>query len=172
MLHEEKLHMNEQQRSATLKEAAVRPVATRTSCHLDSEGEVGEGGREDDEANRHLAAMEQDTQQWCEALEVDASAKAARLKEFKDSQKVQNKAVGTHHKALLDLEKSLHGRTMGRTVGRVVRHVKLGDGDSRGPDTPTREYLRSFPLTARAQEGSLKRVGGSLVADTGSLAIE
>mmetsp|Transcript_138986 Transcript_138986/g.387626 ORF Transcript_138986/g.387626 Transcript_138986/m.387626 type:complete len:252 (+) Transcript_138986:87-842(+) len=46
MLHEEKLHMNEQQRSATLKEA-----------------------------NRHLAAMEQDTQQWCEALEVDASAK-------------------------------------------------------------------------------------------------
>lgn len=149
---EEKLDLNDQQKATALKEA-----------------------------RRHLTAMEHDSKDWGEAYAVDFEMKAVHLREYQERQRAQNKAVASHHKALLDTEKTLHGRTMERTMGRLVRHMQMSDADTRGSETPTKDFLRTYPLpmpTARdgaplsAREGggvgfggTLKHAGGVLVSD-------
>mmetsp|Transcript_4666 Transcript_4666/g.10959 ORF Transcript_4666/g.10959 Transcript_4666/m.10959 type:complete len:119 (-) Transcript_4666:85-441(-) len=117
--------------------------------------------------------MEQEAKDWREAQEMDVGAQAARLREFKETQKAQNKAVAAHHKGLLDVEKELHGRTMERTMARVARHMRLGDGD-KVADAPTRDFLRCFPLPSPRPPGTsvptgpLQRAGAAaLLAEVG-----
>lgn len=84
-------------------------------------------------ARRHLAAMEQEHQmiQCQQAAEIQL--KEARLQEWKEIERRRNDEVVKHHKDLLDLERSLHTKTMERTIDRVTRHLKFGCEDSEVP---------------------------------------
>lgn len=81
-----------------------------------------------DSASRHCAALEQGATKWREAQEAEFEFKEGRLRDFKASQEAQNRAVTQHHKTLLDAEKLAHGRTMERTMNRVMRQAKGADG--------------------------------------------
>jgi len=81
-----------------------------------------------DSAKNHCVALEREAAKWRETQEVDFEFKEARLRDFKASQEAQNRVVAQHHKTLLDAEKLAHGRTMERTMNRVMRQVKCADG--------------------------------------------
>jgi len=85
-----------------------------------------------DAARRHLAAMEHELQLNTAQLESLHSHKESRLDEFKETEKQNAEALVKHHKDMLDLEQSLHARTMERTMDRVTRHLKLPNE----PDAP------------------------------------
>mmetsp|Transcript_82487 Transcript_82487/g.256510 ORF Transcript_82487/g.256510 Transcript_82487/m.256510 type:complete len:387 (-) Transcript_82487:432-1592(-) len=84
-------------------------------------------------ADGHLAAATREAEHWREVQEADLAMRGERLKDWRAGQKAQNTAVAAHHRGLLDMEKTLHGRTMERTMGRVARHMKLGSGLAETP---------------------------------------
>lgn len=88
-------------------------------------------------ARKHLAAMEQEHQtlQCHQAAEIQL--KEARLQEWKESERRRNDGVVKHHKDLLDLERSLHAKTMERTLDRVTRHLKFGHEETEAGQTET-----------------------------------
>lgn len=85
-----------------------------------------------DAARRHLAAMEHELQLNKAELESLHGHKQSRLDEFKMAEKQNAEALVKHHKDMLDLEQSLHAKTMERTMDRVTRHLKLPNE----PDAP------------------------------------
>lgn len=78
-----------------------------------------------DAARKHLAAMEHELQLNQAQLEALHTHNESRLDEFKSTEKQNAEALVKHHKDMLELEQSLHARTMERTMDRVTRHLKL-----------------------------------------------
>jgi len=76
-------------------------------------------------AQRHLAAMEQELQDSRTKQEALFAQKEARMQEVKVSEKQHMEDQVKYHKELLELEKSMHARTMERTMDRVTRHLKV-----------------------------------------------
>lgn len=103
-----------------------------------------------DEATRHVDALEQDLGRQRLMEETELARQRGRLDEWRAMQRRQNDTVASHHKGLVDIEKTLHGRTMERTMDRVVRHWKLEDGNVRGRHTPTRAALASLQNAANS----------------------
>ncbi|CAE8601463.1 unnamed protein product [Polarella glacialis] len=83
-----------------------------------------------DAARMQLSAMEQDFLDIRAKQEAEFSMKEARLDEWKATSKRQAEDLVKHHKGLLELEQSLHSRTIERTMDRVVSHLKM---DSQPP---------------------------------------
>eukprot|EP00933_Yihiella_yeosuensis_P038830 TRINITY_DN32770_c0_g3_i1.p1 TRINITY_DN32770_c0_g3~~TRINITY_DN32770_c0_g3_i1.p1 ORF type:complete len:334 (+),score=92.86 TRINITY_DN32770_c0_g3_i1:107-1108(+) len=100
------------------------------------------GRRKEDavnEARTHLAAMEQALTQQRIDQEAEFAMKQARLDEWKGLEAKHNEDLVKHHKGLLDLEQSLHARTMERTIDRVTRCLKVGTDDMNAEGAPTVE---------------------------------
>lgn len=86
-----------------------------------------------DAARRHLAAMEHELHLNKAELDSQHAHNESRLDEFKNTEKQNAEALVKHHKDMLELEQSLHARTMERTMDRVTRHLKLpGEPDDPG----------------------------------------
>eukprot|EP00931_Biecheleriopsis_adriatica_P066946 TRINITY_DN41165_c0_g1_i1.p1 TRINITY_DN41165_c0_g1~~TRINITY_DN41165_c0_g1_i1.p1 ORF type:complete len:334 (-),score=118.27 TRINITY_DN41165_c0_g1_i1:84-1085(-) len=91
-----------------------------------------------DEARRHLAAMEQELADAKAKQEAAYTEQVARLEEFKATTKRNTDEEVKHQKGLLELEQTLHARTMERTMDRVTRHLKLGEeAQEQGPAAVT-----------------------------------
>jgi len=107
------------------------------------------------EARRHVTIMELDMREARAIQEAETSRREGRLDEWLSAQRRQNTAFEAHHKGMLELEKGLHKKTMERTMQRVNRHLKLGDADCGGRETPTREVFKSV---AGASVGATPRL--------------
>jgi len=116
-------------------EAKMRSEANMRDAHLLERQRLMEdalyaNGREKaeaiDQAQRHLACMEQELQTSKDQADALYAEKEARLKEFQETARKNTDEVVKHHKELLDLERALHNRSMERTMDRVVHHLKLG----------------------------------------------
>lgn len=128
------------------------------------------------DAKRHTSAVEQDASEWRAMKDVEFSRKEARLEEWTSNQRRQNESLQTHYSGMLELEKSLHHRTMERTMQRVNRQLECGGADTNGKDTPTRQAIHDLPPTDKSGCGlpaltatstPLKIAGGSLLSLTG-----
>lgn len=115
-----------------------------------------------EDARRHAAALDLDMKELRMAKEVEAAHKEARLDEWVAVQRREAGALASHHGAMLELEKQLHRKTVERTMGRVTRQLKFGDGDAVRPATPTRDFMRRQMGTTGP---ILSGVGGTIVAD-------
>merc|ERR1712217_968017 len=82
------------------------------------------------ETKRHTSALETGMKELRAAEEIAQAHREARQEEWTAAQKSQTAAVTKHSKGLLDLEKGLHRRTMERTMGRVVQHLKTTEIDT------------------------------------------
>lgn len=128
------------------------------------------------DAKRHTSAVEQDASEWKAIKEVEFSRKEARLEEWTSNQRKQNESLQTHYKGMLELEKSLHHRTMERTMQRVNRQLEFGDAGTTGKDTPTRQAIYDLQPSEKSGGGlpaltapstPLKLAGGSLLSLAG-----
>ncbi|CAK0892458.1 unnamed protein product [Prorocentrum cordatum] len=99
-----------------------------------------------DEMSRHIEAIERECEEQRAMQEANFSVKQARLDEWRAKQKRQNDEATQRNQTLLELEKSLHTRSLERTMGRIARHMAFGDGDVRGDETPTRQVLQRAVL--------------------------
>mmetsp|Transcript_47903 Transcript_47903/g.95282 ORF Transcript_47903/g.95282 Transcript_47903/m.95282 type:complete len:379 (-) Transcript_47903:86-1222(-) len=127
-------------------------------------------------ASRHCAALEREATKWRETQEADFEMKDARLREFKASQELQNRVVAQHHKTLLDAEKLAHGRTMERTMNRVMRQAKGADGslmravdpeDSQPPVSVSARLAAGRSLRSSDLASPLALAGRGAAAGTG-----
>jgi len=125
------------------------------------------------ECKRRTGAIEQEASEHKAMMEMEFARKEGRLDEWTSKQRRQNTTLETHHKAMLELEKGLHSRTMERTMQRINRQMEYGDAGSNGRDTPTRQVIRDVPPSPKSGGGlqALTAPGGALKLAGGSLAI-
>merc|ERR1712217_774334 len=101
------------------------------------------------EAERRISERENNLHEWQSLKELNLANGEASLDEWEQARQKQSLAVQAHDKRLLKLEQSQHRRTMERTLDRVARHLQLGDGDTGGRTTPTREVFASATASQR-----------------------
>mmetsp|Transcript_92481 Transcript_92481/g.160643 ORF Transcript_92481/g.160643 Transcript_92481/m.160643 type:complete len:399 (+) Transcript_92481:58-1254(+) len=101
-----------------------------------------------EDAKRHVRAMDTHMKEWKAIEEVELARKEARLTEWTGVQRRQNTSFENHHKGMLDLEKSLHNKTMERIMNRVNRQLVYGDGATGGTETPSRQVLQDLQASA------------------------
>lgn len=99
-----------------------------------------------DEKRRHVEAIERECEEQRTMQEANFAVKQARLDEWRAQQKKQIDEATQRNRTLIELEKSLHNRSLERTMGRIARHMTFGDGDVRGDETPTRQALQRAVL--------------------------
>eukprot|EP00439_Symbiodinium_sp_Y106_P066492 s501_g10.t2 len=150
-------------------EAKMRSEANMRDAHLLERQRLMEdalyaNGREKaeaiDQAQRHLACMEQELQTSKDQADALYAEKEARLKEFQETARKNTDEVVKHHKELLDLERALHNRSMERTMDRTV----LTWGYLGGEEASTPEQLRNVDKVEGAAEAfAALRTDGSVL---------
>jgi len=143
---EDRVRKHEEQRRQEAEQLRAEVAAERAAMEERCRMYMEQGHKALEEAKRRIDSNEKGVQIWMSSKEIQLAKKEADWSEWGSQQKQQKSAFEAHHKQLLELEKGLHGKTMSRTMGRVVRQLKFGDSDVDGQDTPTREFLQSAML--------------------------
>eukprot|EP00928_Gymnodinium_smaydae_P024418 TRINITY_DN19759_c0_g1_i1.p1 TRINITY_DN19759_c0_g1~~TRINITY_DN19759_c0_g1_i1.p1 ORF type:complete len:442 (-),score=85.82 TRINITY_DN19759_c0_g1_i1:235-1560(-) len=86
----------------------------------------------ENEASRHVRAMESNNDEWRMAKEAEFDGKNRSLQEQIQVQRRQHAYFEEQNKEKLELERRMHLKTMERTIGLVSQRLHLGMGGENG----------------------------------------
>jgi len=96
------------------------------------------------DAERFVKEMEAQAHVWKAQKEGEFDNKQANLDAVGMAQQRHQVDFEQHHRGLLALEQMQHGKTVERTMNRVVRTLRLGNNDFNDRSTPTFEVMHGL----------------------------